>query len=213
MDAPKSTGKQAGLAALNLVFVLLILFGAQSLLRGHISKTAGLAILSLLVFGAYLLGYRFIERRRPPGTRRLDFTQGILRRPGAWRHFVLRGDCRSMASSCVSPASNRNHCRPRRGCAERVARRNRRRNTDPWLPLPYRADARWHLDRHAPSPPPTCSLVVCGFPWEYMPVGIFRRALSMDSRSPVSPQKTRSLMESCKAREFSPAAPSGQKPP
>src|SRR6266849_8819391 len=46
MDAPKNTGKQAGLAALNLVFVLLILFGAQSLLRGHISKTAGLAILS-----------------------------------------------------------------------------------------------------------------------------------------------------------------------
>ena len=66
MDAPKNTGKQAGLAALNLVFVLLILFGAQSLLRGHISKTVGLAILSLLVFGAYLLGYRFIERRRPP---------------------------------------------------------------------------------------------------------------------------------------------------
>ena len=66
MDAPKNTGKQAGLAALNLVFVLLILFGTQSLLRGHISKTVGLAILSLLVFGAYLLGYRFIERRRPP---------------------------------------------------------------------------------------------------------------------------------------------------
>jgi len=33
---------------------------------GHISKTVGLAILSLLVFGAYLLGYRFVERRRPP---------------------------------------------------------------------------------------------------------------------------------------------------
>ena len=66
MDAPKSTGKQAGLAALNLVFVLLILFGAQSLLRGHISNIAGLAILTLLVFGAYLVGYRFIERRRPP---------------------------------------------------------------------------------------------------------------------------------------------------
>ena len=66
MDAPKNTSKQAGLAALNLVFVLLILFGAQSLLRGHISKTVGLAILSLLVFGAYLLGYRFVERRRPP---------------------------------------------------------------------------------------------------------------------------------------------------
>jgi membrane protease YdiL (CAAX protease family) len=66
MGAPKNTGKEAGLAALNLVFVLLVLFGAQSLLRGHISKTAGLATLSLIVFGAYLLGYRFIERRRPP---------------------------------------------------------------------------------------------------------------------------------------------------
>src|SRR6267154_46906 len=66
MDVVKSTGKQVGLAALNLAFVLLVLFGAQSLLRGHISKTAGLAILSLLVFGAYLVGYRFIERRRPP---------------------------------------------------------------------------------------------------------------------------------------------------
>src|SRR5712671_329260 len=66
MDAPKNTGKQAGLAALNLVFVLLILFGAQSLLHGHISNIAGLAILTLLVFGAYLVGYRFIERRRPP---------------------------------------------------------------------------------------------------------------------------------------------------
>jgi membrane protease YdiL (CAAX protease family) len=65
-SAPKRTGKQVGLAALNLVFVLLILFGAQSLMRGHVKHTAGLAILSLLVFGAYLLGYRFIERRRPP---------------------------------------------------------------------------------------------------------------------------------------------------
>jgi CAAX protease family protein len=62
----KRTGKQVGLAALNLLFVLLILFGAQSLMRGHINKTAGLAILSLLVFAAYLAGYRFIEGRRPP---------------------------------------------------------------------------------------------------------------------------------------------------
>jgi membrane protease YdiL (CAAX protease family) len=66
MDSPTSTGKQAGLAALNLIFVLLVLFGAQSLMRGHISTTAGLAILSPLVFGAYLFGFRFIERRRPP---------------------------------------------------------------------------------------------------------------------------------------------------
>jgi membrane protease YdiL (CAAX protease family) len=62
----KRTGKQVGLAGLNLLFVLIILFGAQSLMRGHINKTAGLAILSLLVFAAYLAGYRFIEGRRAP---------------------------------------------------------------------------------------------------------------------------------------------------
>src|SRR6266404_8092723 len=65
-SAAKRAGKQVGLAALNLLFVLLILFGAQSLLRGHVNQTAGLAILSSLVFGAYLAGYRFIEGRRPP---------------------------------------------------------------------------------------------------------------------------------------------------
>ncbi len=65
-NPPKRTGKQVGLATLNLLFVLLILFGAQSLMRGRISNTAGLAILSLLVFAAYLVGYRFIEGRRPP---------------------------------------------------------------------------------------------------------------------------------------------------
>src|SRR5467141_2001584 len=65
-SAAKGAGKQVGLAALNLLFVLLILFGAQSHLRGHVSQTVGLAILSLLVFGAYLIGHRFIEGRRPP---------------------------------------------------------------------------------------------------------------------------------------------------
>jgi membrane protease YdiL (CAAX protease family) len=65
-SAAKHTGKQVGLAALNLLFVLLILFGAQWLLRGHVGQAAGLAILSPLVFGAYLVGHRFIEGRRPP---------------------------------------------------------------------------------------------------------------------------------------------------
>jgi membrane protease YdiL (CAAX protease family) len=67
MDStPKRTGKQVGLAALNLVFVLLILLGAQSLMRGRVNNTAGLTILSVLVFGVYLFGYRFIEGKRPP---------------------------------------------------------------------------------------------------------------------------------------------------
>jgi uncharacterized protein len=67
MDNPsRRPGKQIGLATLNLVFALLILFGVQSLISGHINHTAGLAILSVLVFGAYLSGYRFIEGRRPP---------------------------------------------------------------------------------------------------------------------------------------------------
>lgn len=65
-SAAKGTGKQVGLAALNLLFVILILFGAQSLLRGHVRQAVGLAILSPLVFGAYLVGYRFIEGRRAP---------------------------------------------------------------------------------------------------------------------------------------------------
>jgi membrane protease YdiL (CAAX protease family) len=65
-STPQRTGKQVGLAALNLLFVLLILFGAQRLMRGHVNQTAGLAILSLLVFGAYLVGYRIIEGLRPP---------------------------------------------------------------------------------------------------------------------------------------------------
>lgn len=62
----KRTGKEIGLALLNLVFVLFILFGAQGLIRGHVSQAAGLPILCVLVFGAYLLGYRFIEGKRPP---------------------------------------------------------------------------------------------------------------------------------------------------
>jgi hypothetical protein len=65
-SAAKRTGRQVGLAALNLLFILLILFGAQSLLRGHVHQTLGLAILSPLVFGAYLVGYRFVEGCRPP---------------------------------------------------------------------------------------------------------------------------------------------------
>jgi membrane protease YdiL (CAAX protease family) len=64
--APKSTGKQVGLAMLNLLFTLVILFGTQPLLRGPVRNSVALAILSVLVFGAYLLGYRFIEGRRPP---------------------------------------------------------------------------------------------------------------------------------------------------
>ena len=65
-NSSKSTGKQAGLAALNLLLVLLILFGLQPLLRGRVNSSTGLAILSVLVFAAYLVGHRFIEGRRPP---------------------------------------------------------------------------------------------------------------------------------------------------
>jgi hypothetical protein len=35
---PTRTGKQVALAALNLLFVLLILFGAQALMRGHVKQ-------------------------------------------------------------------------------------------------------------------------------------------------------------------------------
>src|SRR5256885_1650074 len=62
----KHAGKEIGLACLNLIFVLVVLFGAQSLIRGRVSQTAGLPLVRALVFTAYLLGHRFIEGRRPP---------------------------------------------------------------------------------------------------------------------------------------------------
>ena len=65
-NSSKSTGKQAGLAALNLLFVLMVLFALQPVLRGRVSSSTGLAILSVLVFAAYLVGHRFIEGSRPP---------------------------------------------------------------------------------------------------------------------------------------------------
>jgi len=74
----KRTGKQVGLAALNLLFVLLILFGTQFVMRGRINNAAGLAILSVLVFAAYLVGYRFIEQRRPPELAGLSSLKELL---------------------------------------------------------------------------------------------------------------------------------------
>ena len=63
----KRAGREIGFALLNLLFVCLILAGAQSiLLRAHVSQAMGLPVLSVLIFLAYLAGYRWIERKPPP---------------------------------------------------------------------------------------------------------------------------------------------------
>ena len=233
MDASKNTGKQAGLAALNLLFVLLILFGAQSLLRGHISNIAGLAILTLLVFGAYLLGYRFIERRRPPelvglislkeffGGLALGVTLFSAVIAVLWLLRVYRlqaiGTTAGLGAGALSAllAATVEETLIR-GFLFRIVQML----GGTWIATlissaffgaghafnpgaTITSSIAIALEAGVPecsSPPPTCSLVVCGFPWACMPAGIFRRALSTDSRSPASPPKMRLLMESCKVR-------------
>jgi membrane protease YdiL (CAAX protease family) len=59
--------KQLGLGFLNLVVVLVLVFGAQALLRGgHVKSSTALPILAAIVLVAYLAGSRWIERRAPP---------------------------------------------------------------------------------------------------------------------------------------------------
>jgi uncharacterized protein len=73
--------KRLGLGALNFAFVLGLVFGTQALIRGRIHDNAGLVILSVVVFGGYLAGSRWIERRPPPelaGARgAAEFAEGV----------------------------------------------------------------------------------------------------------------------------------------
>src|SRR5947209_18261337 len=54
-----------GLGTLNLVFVLVVVFALQPLIRGRVSDMLGLGILSVALILAYLAGVRWIERRYP----------------------------------------------------------------------------------------------------------------------------------------------------
>jgi uncharacterized protein len=58
--------KQLGLGFLNLIVTLLLVAGAQTLLRPHVKATAGIAILAAVALASYLTGSRWIERRPPP---------------------------------------------------------------------------------------------------------------------------------------------------
>jgi membrane protease YdiL (CAAX protease family) len=65
-ESVKRTGKELGLALLNFVVVLGLLFGTQALIRGRVDETGKTVLLSAVVFAAYLAGRRWIEGHQPP---------------------------------------------------------------------------------------------------------------------------------------------------
>jgi membrane protease YdiL (CAAX protease family) len=54
-----------GRGALSLVLVVAVVFGIQALLRGRVSDTLGLIVLSIAVIASYIAAARWIERRQP----------------------------------------------------------------------------------------------------------------------------------------------------
>ncbi len=54
-----------GRGGLNLVAVLAVVFGIQSLIHGRVPDTVGLTVMSVVVIAAYIAGSRWIERRTP----------------------------------------------------------------------------------------------------------------------------------------------------
>src|SRR5262249_5399875 len=80
-DNVRQMFKQLGLGFLNMFVVLLLVAGAQVLLRGRVGTAVALAILCLIVLAQYLLGSRFIEHRYPPELAGLagasEFAQGL----------------------------------------------------------------------------------------------------------------------------------------
>lgn len=55
--------KEAGLALLNLVAVILVIVVAQPVLRKYLPDAAGIALLALLVLATYIAASKWIERR------------------------------------------------------------------------------------------------------------------------------------------------------
>jgi membrane protease YdiL (CAAX protease family) len=70
-----------GRGALNLAVVLAVVFGLQALIRGHVSDTLGLIVLSIALVVSYVSGVRWIERRQPvellAGTGFTEFAAGL----------------------------------------------------------------------------------------------------------------------------------------
>jgi len=61
----KSKLVYAGLGFLNLLVLLAVLFGLQTLIRGRVPDLPGLTLMSLTLLVAYVAGVRWIERREP----------------------------------------------------------------------------------------------------------------------------------------------------
>ncbi|HET9791404.1 MAG TPA: CPBP family intramembrane glutamic endopeptidase [Candidatus Angelobacter sp.] len=61
----KSKLVYAGLGFLNLLVLLAVLFGLQTLIRGRVPDLLGLTLMSLTLLVAYVAGVRWIERREP----------------------------------------------------------------------------------------------------------------------------------------------------
>ena len=115
-DSVKQRSKELGLALLNFVLVLGLLFGVQALLRGHVAGTEGLVILSVVIFAAYLAGTRWIEGHRPAelvGKRVVaEFARGAWTRNRA----VLVGRWSVVDRWCLSSDRTRGGLRPGYRC-------------------------------------------------------------------------------------------------
>jgi hypothetical protein len=61
----KSKLVYVGLGVLNLLVLLAVLFGLQTLIRGRVPDLLGLTLMSLILLVAYVAGVRWIERREP----------------------------------------------------------------------------------------------------------------------------------------------------
>jgi uncharacterized protein len=77
----KSKLVYVGLGLLNLVVLLAVLFGLQTLIRGRVPDLLGLTLLSSSLLVAYVAGVRWIERREPeellPRAAGREFSYGL----------------------------------------------------------------------------------------------------------------------------------------
>jgi hypothetical protein len=109
-DSVKQRSKELGLAFLNFALVLGLLFGTQPLIRGRVAGTPGLAIVSAVVFIAYLAGTRWIEGHQSAelvGKRGVaEFVAGLALGIALFSSVVgllwIVGDCRLTLHGAVS---------------------------------------------------------------------------------------------------------------
>ena len=73
-DAIKQKYRPFGLALVDFLVALALVFAVQTLIHHRVSDTAGLIIVAGVIFASYLAGSRWIEGRRPP---ELESSRGI----------------------------------------------------------------------------------------------------------------------------------------